>query len=183
MWCWLSESNLLECSCGMGRADMFDGSVWSSLAICLHPLSYNLLDKRFIALCVYLYLWLKFHFVALSYCLFDQKFIVVTAGDGVLFSSRCTFERREREMLVILDGLGQCRLFCREFTHILAYFLLAQKCCSATPKLTNIERANIKSQQQGSTSMPTSRLISKCQNVSSAWTSNWRHSYGGSQTL
>ena len=55
-----------------------------------------------------LYLWLKFHFVALSYCLFDQRFIVVTSGDGVLFSSWCTLERREGEMLVILAGLGQC---------------------------------------------------------------------------
>ena len=126
MWCWSSESNLLECSCGMGRADMFDGSVWSSLAIWLHALSYNLLDKRFIAPCVYLYLWLKFHFVALSYSLFDQRFIVVTIGDGVLFSSWCTFDHKERKMLVILAVLGQCWLFCREFTHFLAYFLQAE---------------------------------------------------------
>ena len=74
MWCWLSKSNLLECSCGMGRADMFDGSVWSSLAIWLQ---YHII------------FWTRDSLPLVSICICDWSFISLPCRTVFLIRDSC----------------------------------------------------------------------------------------------
>ena len=64
--------------------------------------------------------------------------ISATSGGGVLFSSRCPYMHKKREICTLL--FCQFWLFCHKFVHFLVYFYRPKK-CGVVPKSINIRYA------------------------------------------